>query len=430
MLKIRSFSSKKIDGVHFPEKGLSAEETLLFIQQQMDLDGRLSLDLGSFTTTRMHRYADELIAQNLGKNLVNQPEFPRMSQMQQEIVNMLATLYNAPKADSYRGAPTVGSSEAIMLGLLSHRRKWEERRKSQGLPYDKPNVVFCADAHICWHKFANYFSVEMREIGINGPIDYPIDEILANVDENTIAAGAVLGTTYTGAVNPVAELNERLTALNEKNGWDVGIHVDAASAGFILPFTHPGLEWDFRLPLVRTINVSGHKFGLVYPDMGWLIFRDDEQLHDSLVYNVSYLGAEEETFTLNFSRGSWPLYAQYFNILYYGQEGYREMMMECTLNARKFAEYLSESGRFEVLSDLMLPIVAFRFKDNPPFTENQLAHRMKETNWMLPVYELPKNLEGQKIMRVVFRPDMSDQMTEFLWNTINDSYNSLLEEVE
>lgn len=409
---------------------MPADDAQLYIQQQMDLDGRLTLDLGSFTTTRMHRLANELIVENLGKNLVNQPEFPRMSQMQQELVNMLATLFNAPKADKYRGAPTVGSSEAIMLGLLSHRRNWEEKRKKKGLDTSSPNVVFCADAHICWHKFANYFNVEMREIGINGPTDFPIDEMLANVDENTIAVGAVLGTTYTGAVDPVWELNDRLEELNAKTGYDVGIHVDAASAGFILPFTDPDLKWDFRLPLVRTINVSGHKFGMVYPDMGWLIFRDDSQLHESLVYRVSYLGAEEETFTLNFSRGSWALYAQYFNILFLGKEGYKEVMEECLYNANRFAAYLNESEDFEVLSDLKLPIVAFKFKGKPKFTERHFAHRMKEHNWMLPVYDLPKNMEGQKIMRVVFRPDITEQMTDFLWDKMKSELQILKETKE
>jgi glutamate decarboxylase len=404
---------------------MPADDALLFIQQQMDLDGRLSLDLGSFTTTRMHKNANELILENLGKNLVNQPEFPRMSQMQQEIINMLARLYNAPEALSYKGAPTVGSSEAIMLGLLSHRRHWEQKRKAAGLDASNPNVVFSADAHICWHKFANYFSVEMRETGINSPTDYPLTEIMRKVDENTIAVGAVLGTTYTGVIDPVKKLNDDLEKVNKQNGWDIGIHVDAASAGFILPFIKPELEWDFRLPLVKTINVSGHKFGLVYPDMGWLVFREPKFLDESLVYRVSYLGAEEETFTLNFSRGSWALYAQYFNILHLGHDGYTEIMQDCLSNAKKFAGYLAESNKFEVLSDLELPIVAFRFKEKPKFTENQFAHRMKEQNWMLPVYELPKNLEGQKIMRVVFRPDMSDQMTDFLCQAMDRAYEDL-----
>jgi glutamate decarboxylase len=248
---------------------------------------------------------------------------------------------------------------------------------------------------------------------------------MRKVDENTIAVGAVLGTTYTGVIDPVKKLNDDLEKVNKQNGWDIGIHVDAASAGFILPFIKPELEWDFRLPLVKTINVSGHKFGLVYPDMGWLVFREPKFLDESLVYRVSYLGAEEETFTLNFSRGSWALYAQYFNILHLGHDGYTEIMQDCLSNAKKFAGYLAESNKFEVLSDLELPIVAFRFKEKPKFTENQFAHRMKEQNWMLPVYELPKNLEGQKIMRVVFRPDMSDQMTEFLCQAMDRAYEDL-----
>jgi glutamate decarboxylase len=425
VVKPRSFYHKQIDGMNFPAFGMPADDALLYIQQQMDLDGRISLDLGSFTTTRMHKNADELILQNLGKNLVNQPEFPRMSQMQQEVINMLATLYNASKAESYRGAPTVGSSEAIMLGLLSHKRQWEIRREKEGKSTANPNIVFSADAHICWHKFANYFSVELREIGINNPTDYPLEDMLKEIDENTIAVGAVLGTTYTGVVDPVKRLNSALEGINAQNGWDVGIHVDAASAGFILPFIRPELEWDFRLPLVRTINVSGHKFGMVYPDMGWLLFRDTNQLHDSLVYKVSYLGDEEETFTLNFSRGSWAIYAQYFNILHYGREGYKHTMEDCMSNATRFASYLRESGRFEVLSDLELPIVAFRFSQDPGFTKQQYAHRMKERNWMLPVYQLPKNLEGQYIMRVVFRPDMTEQMTDFLWNTMDEEYTNL-----
>jgi glutamate decarboxylase len=300
-----------------------------------------------------------------------------------------------------------------------------DERKKEGKSTTNPNIVFSADAHICWHKFANYFGIELREVGINSPTDYPLENIIKQIDENTIAVGAVLGTTYTGVIDPVKNINSALEKINTQNGWGIGIHVDAASAGFILPFIKPELEWDFRIPLVRTINVSGHKFGMVYPEMGWLIFRDENQLHESLVYKVSYLGAEDETFTLNFSRGSWAIYAQYFNILHYGKDGYKGIMRECMFNAHKFASYLNESNRFEILSDLELPIVAFRFQKDSGFTKQDYAHRMKERNWMLPVYELPKNLEGQYIMRVAFRPNMTEQMTDVLWKTMDEEYTNL-----
>jgi len=407
-----------------PEEGMPAQAAYQLVHDEMNLDGNAAFDLGSFTTTWMEPEAEKLIMENLGKNFIDRFEYPQTAEIHQRIVNMLARLFSAPPGSQFCGTATAGSSEAIMLGLLAHKWHWKKRRSGRGP--GEPNIVFGADAHVCWDKFARYFDVEPRIIPMEKD-RYFIDagSVRTRIDENTIAVGAIMGTTFTGSCEPVKEINDLLVRVRQEKGWDIPIHVDAASAGFVLPFTDPGLEWDFRLDQVRSINVSGHKFGLVYPGLGWLIFKHRDDLPDDLVFYVNYLGDTMPTYTLNFSRGSDMILAQYYNLLRLGRAGYRRVMRNCLQNAAYLAGLLAEAGKFEVLGTRQLPIVTFRFKEDPRFTPFQLAGKLRERGWMLPAYNLPDNAADMVVMRVVIRETFSRDMAENLFSDIMNAYRIL-----
>ncbi|MDF9407218.1 aspartate aminotransferase family protein [Pelotomaculum isophthalicicum JI] len=251
--------------------------------------------------------------------------------------------------------------------------------------------------------------------------------VMERIDENTICVGAIMGTTFTGACEPVKEINDLLVQVKENKGLDIPIHVDAASAGFILPFINPQLEWDFRLPQVRSINVSGHKFGLVYPGVGWLIFKNHTDLPEDLIFYVNYLGDTMPTYTLNFSRGSGMVLAQYYNLLHLGQSGYTNVMNNCMDNARYLANKLTDSDIFELVNNLELPIITFRFKNTPDFTPFQLSQKLRERGWMLPAYNLPDNTDDMTVMRVVVRETFSRDMAETFYADLIKAYQILNE---
>ncbi|MDA8333761.1 MAG: glutamate decarboxylase [Peptococcaceae bacterium] len=379
------YFTESVPRYEIPADGMPAGAACQLVHDELNLDGNAAFDLGTFTTTWMEPEAERLIVQNLGKNFVDRFEYPQTTEIHQRIVNMLGPLFNAPDQANFCGTATVGSSEAILLGLLAHKRAWRNKHRT-----GHPNIVFGADAHICWDKFARYFEVEPRVVPMaKDRFCSDAAAVRERIDENTICVGAIMGTTFTGACEPVREIDALLAGINQDRGWDISIHVDAASAGFVLPFTNPELVWDFRLSHVRSINVSGHKFGLVYPGLGWLLFKHAGDLPEDLVFYVNYLGDTMPTYTLNFSRGSGMVMAQYYNLLRLGYAGYKSIMENCLANARYFAGRLVASGLFDVLSTMELPIVTFRFRQKAGFTPFQLSRKLRERGWMLPAYNLP-----------------------------------------
>ncbi|WP_254359424.1 glutamate decarboxylase [Microbacterium hominis] len=394
------------------------------------LDGRETLNLASFVTTWMEPQAEKLIHDTLRKNHIDHEEYPAASLVEEACVHMLGDLFHAPDNEDVVGVATIGSSEAIMLGLLAHKRSWRDRRRAAGLPTDRPNVVFGAETHVVWDKFANYFDVEMRKIPMR-PDRFVIsaDDVEAHVDENTIAVGVVLGTTHIGESDPIPEINERLVRIKAEKGWDIPIHVDGASGGFIAPFAHPDFEFDFRLEQVASINASGHKYGLVYPGVGWLIFRDRTKLPDDLVFSVNYLGGAQPTFTFNFSRGSAMIQAQLYNFLRLGREGYGAIVSNMLDNARHLNERLAESGWFEILNPgLAEPVVTFRLTGDPGFDVYHLSARLRQHGWIVPAYSLPPDAEDVHLLRIVVRLDLSRQMIDQLLRDIDDACTHLAAE--
>ncbi len=413
-----------------PEKSMPANAAYQLVDDELNLDGNAALNLASFVTTWMEPEANKLIAENIRKNFIDHDEYPQTEVIEERIVNMLARLFNSPEKNESIGTSTVGSSEAIMLGLLANKWRWKKRRETEGKSIDKPNIVMGADVHIVWDKFARYFDVEARIIPME-PDRFVItaEKVAELIDENTICVGAIMGTTFTGQSDPVKDINDLLVGVKKEKGWDIPIHVDAASAGFIAPFLYPKLKWDFRLEQVKSINVSGHKYGLVYPGIGWLIFRDDQDLPEELIFNVNYLGGEMPTFTLNFSQGSAMVLAQYYNLLRLGKEGYTEIAGNILQNAKYLAKQIEETGLFEMLNpELLFPIVPFKLKGKHDFSVYDLSHKVRERGWIIPAYSMPANAEEVDVLRIVVRENFSRDMAQMVASDIKEACKECEEE--
>ncbi len=403
-----------------PRAGMSAREAMRLVGEEMVLDGLPARNLATFVTTWMEPEAEHVIAEALRVNFIDHAEYPQSAEIEQRCIRMLADLFNAPGETT--GARTQGSSEAIMLGALSLKWKWRARRQAAGKPHDLPNLVFGGDVHVVWEKFCRYFDVEPRIVPLK-PGKYTIgaEDLAPHVDACTIGVAAVLGTTFTGHADDIRGINDHLVTLKHEQGIDVPLHVDAASGGFVWPFLYPDSEWDFRLEQVRSINVSGHKFGLVYPGVGWLVFREKEDLPEDLVFYENYLGRRDATFTLNFSTGSAMVLAQYYNFVRLGHAGYRYVMESMKYNARRLATRIEAIGAFELVGphEEQLPLVAFKLKGEHSFDEFDVAAQLAaERGWMVPAYTLPPNAEHVKIMRILVKETLGHTLTTTLGDDI------------
>jgi glutamate decarboxylase len=411
-----------------PKIGMTADEAAGLIEKEMVLDGLPMRNLATFVTTWMEPEAVQVITENLHTNFIDHAEYPRTAEIEQRCIRMLADLFHAPGKTT--GARTQGSSEAIMLGALSLKWKWRERREAAGKPTDRPNLVFGGDVHVVWEKFCRYFDVEPRIVPL-APDKYTIgpEDVEPHIDENTIGVAAVLGTTFTGHADDIRGINAHLVALKHDQGLDVPLHVDAASGGFVWPFLYPDSEWDFRLEQVRSINVSGHKFGLVYPGIGWLVFREESDLAQDLVFYENYLGKTDATFTLNFSTGASMVLAQYYNFVRLGHSGYRFVMETMKFNARHLASEIAKTGHFEIVGsedEEQLPLVAFKLTDGHEYDEFDVAAQLAaERGWMVPAYTLPPNAEHVKILRALVKETLSYSLTVCLGQDIAEACATL-----
>ncbi|KAL6537687.1 hypothetical protein OROHE_012314 [Orobanche hederae] len=411
------------------ENSIPKEAAYQIINDELMLDGNPRLNLASFVTTWMEPECDKLIMAAINKNYVDMDEYPVTTELQNRCVNIIAHLFNAPLGDGEAavGVGTVGSSEAIMLAGLAFKRKWQNKMKEQGKPYDKPNIVTGANVQVCWEKFARYFEVELKEVKLrDGYYVMDPEKAVEMVDENTICVAAILGSTLNGEFEDVKRLNDLLVEKNKETGRDTPIHVDAASGGFIAPFLYPELEWDFRLPLVKSINVSGHKYGLVYAGIGWAIWRSKVDLPEELIFHINYLGADQPTFTLNFSKGSSQVIAQYYQLIRLGHEGYRNIMENCQENAMVLKAGLERIGRFNIVSkDDGVPLVAFSLKDNTRHNEFEISDTLRRFGWIVPAYTMPPDAQHVTVLRVVIREDFSRTLAERLVTDIEKVMHEL-----
>jgi glutamate decarboxylase len=411
----------------FPASGMPALDAMRLVDEELVLEGDPWRNLATFVTTWMEPEAQRIIAENLYRNFIDHAEYPISAEIEQRCIRMLADLYHAPGETT--GCRTQGSSEAIMLGALSLKWKWKQRREAESKPVDKPNLIFGGDVHVVWEKFCRYFDVEPRIVPLQeGKYTIGPEDVQPHIDENTIGVAAVLGTTFTGHADDIVGINRLLVDLKGTQGLDVPLHVDAASGGFVWPFLYPDSEWDFRLEQVRSINVSGHKFGLVYPGVGWLIFREKSDLAEDLVFYENYLGKTDATFTLNFSTGASMVLAQYYNFVRYGREGYTYIMKAMQENARFLAEKLKENGNFELIGEdqEQLPLVAFKLAGEKNYDEFDVSWQLSaERGWMLPAYTMPPNAEDVKVLRALVKQTLSREQIDRLATDIVQACETL-----
>lgn len=382
------------------------------IRDELMLDGNARLNLATFVTTWMEPEAEKLMAETFDKNMIDKDEYPFTAMIEERCVNIVSRLFNAPETGV--GASAIGSSEAVMLAGMALKWRWRDRMKAKGRPTDKPNIVMGNNVQVVWEKFARYWEVEPRYIEME-PDQYTItpEGVLNAVDENTIGVVAILGVTYTGAYEPVKAIHDALTRHNAATGHDIPMHIDAASGGFVAPFLQPDLEWDFRLPLVKSINVSGHKYGLVYPGVGWVVWRSHEDLPEDLVFHVNYLGGDMPTFTLNFSRPGNQIVGQYYNFLRLGRDGFTRIMQSLQDTATHLSGEIGKMGPFKLISrGDTIPVFAFALKDSSQYSVFNLSDKLREYGWQVPAYTMPPRVEELAVLRIVVREGFSRDLAE------------------
>jgi glutamate decarboxylase len=402
----------RVDNVpknRLPDGPMDPSVAYQIVHDELMLDGNARTNLATFVTTWMEPQATLLMAESSDKNMIDKDEYPRTAELEERCIKILANLWNAPEEPV--GCSTTGSSEACMLGGLALKRRWQRRTGGKGTP----NLVMGANVQVVWEKFCNYWDVEPRLVPMEGSrLHLDAASAVAHCDENTIGVVAILGSTYDGSYEPVAKISAALDEHEQKTGQDVPIHVDGASGAMIAPFIDPDLQWDFRLPRVASINTSGHKYGLVYPGVGWVIWRDAEALPEELVFRVNYLGGNMPTFTLNFSRPGSQIAAQYYNLIRLGFEGYRAVGAKCREVARYVAQAIDATPQFDLLTDgSELPVVAFKVEDGiDQFSVYDVSKRLREGGWIVPAYQFPKNREDLHVLRVVVRNGFSRDLAD------------------
>ncbi|KQR54253.1 glutamate decarboxylase [Leifsonia sp. Leaf336] len=426
--------SRAGEATEFPRFELPAGESLpetafQVVHDEAMLDGNARLNLATFVGTWMEDQAGRLYAEAVDKNIVDKDEYPQTAAIETRCWRMLAGLWNAPQPDRSIGTSTIGSSEACMLGGLALKRRWQHRRRAAGLSTEKPNLVMSAAVQVCWEKFCNYFEVEPRFVPIS--VEHPTlegSQLDGYVDENTIGVVAIMGVTYTGRYEPVKAISDALDVIQARTGNDVPIHVDGASGAMVAPFLQPELEWDFRLERVASINTSGHKYGLVYPGIGWVVWREADLLPDDLVFRVSYLGGEMPTFALNFSRPGAQVLLQYYQFLRLGFDGYRRVQTASRDVARYLADQVAALPHLDIWTDGSdIPVTAWQLKADhgAPWTLYDLSARLRSRGWLVPAYPMPEALTEVTVQRAVIRNGLSRDLAGGLVEAITAAVHEL-----
>ena len=412
-----------------PEGMMPGEVAYQIVHDEAMLDGNSRLNLATFVTTWMDDYARKVMTENMDKNMIDKTEYPQTAEIERRCVNILAKLWNSPEKPYCTGTSTVGSSEACMLGGIAALKRWQKRRKAKGLPIDKPNFIISTCMQVVWEKFAIYWDVEMRMIPVTAEkITLDPQDVIKACDENTICVVPIQGVTITGLNDNVKEINDALDKLNTEKGWEICIHVDAATGGFIHPFIDPETVWDFRLKWVLSISTSGHKFGLVYPGVGWVVWKDKQYLPEEMNFAVNYLGANIPSISINFSRPSNQVLAQYYQFMRLGKEGYKKVQQNCLNVCLYLKEQLKKMGIFEFFSnDMPNPLFIWKLKDDPnrKWTLYDLSDALHVEGWQVPAYTMPKAMEDVIIMRVVVRQGTGFDLADLLMEDIKRCVNQL-----
>ena len=410
------------DDIHLPcdflpQDGCGPDEAYDLISSELLLDGSARLNLATFVTTSMPERAAQLMADTADKNMIDKDEYPQTAEIERRCVNIISRLWHAPEGAHAVGCSTTGSSEAVMLSAMALKWRWRQARQAAGKPTDRPNLVTGANVQVCWEKFCRYWEVEPRLVPLEGDrLHLTADAAIEHCDENTIGVAAVLGSTFDGSYEPVAEIAAALDQYQAQTGIDIPLHVDAASGGFIAPFIQPDLEWDFRIPRVASINASGHKYGLVYPGVGWAIWRDKDALPPDLIFDVNYLGGHMPTFSLNFSRPGSEVVAQYFMFASLGFDGYRRVQQHSADLARHLSAGVAAMGPYRLVSSGQdLPVFSFALDPSVSnYTVFDVSDRLRERGWLVPAYTYPENRQDLAVLRIVVRAGMTFDMADRL----------------
>ena len=399
-----------------PEPGMPPATAYHLIHDELIMDGSSRFNLATFCSTWMEPEAHKLMAESFDKNMIDKDEYPQTAELEMRCVHMLADLWHAPQPETAMGCSTIGSSEACMLGGLALKWRWRERMRKQGKTADRPNLVMGTNTQVCWHKFCRYWDVEQRDVPLEGgEVVTDPERAAAACDENTIGVVGVLGSTFTGHYEDIISLSAALDHLQERTGLDIPIHVDGASGGFVAPFLQPELMWDFRLPRVKSINTSGHKYGLVYPGVGWIVWREQSDLHPDLIFSVDYLGGTMPTMAINFSRPASQIVAQYYNLIRLGKSGYRAVHEACQEVAVELARQIENIGPFEILSSGRdLPVLSWTLKEQPNWSLYDLSDRLRDRGWQVPTYRMPPNSQDVLVQRVVVRNGFTHDLAGML----------------
>jgi glutamate decarboxylase len=413
-----SFLTKPAPKCEFPKEGIERTAAYQLVHEQLLLDGNSRQNPATFCQTWVEPEIRQLMEECLDKNMIDKDEYPQTAELESRCVRMLADLWNSPDPANTMGCSTTGSSEAAMLGGLALKWRWRKKRQAAGKPAVRPNLV-CGPAQICWHKFARYFDVELRQIPCEGSrLIMSAKEVVKRCDENTIGVVPTLGVTYTLQYEPVQAVAVALDDLDEQSGLDIPIHVDAASGGFVAPFIHPGLVWDFRIPRVKSINGSGHKFGLAPLGCGWAVWRETQDLPSDLIFGVKYLGGNMRTFAINFSRPGGQAVSQYYNFICLGREGYTRIMRGSADVGAWISDQVTKLGLFEPVYDGRggIPGCSWKIKAGvePNFTLYDLADRLRVRGWQVPAYPLPAERRDLVVQRVVARLGVSRDLAGLL----------------
>lgn len=411
----------------FPDHESRPDDVFQAVSDELLLDGNARQNLATFCQTWEEPQVKALMALSIDKNMIDRDEYPQTAEIERRACHMMADLWNAPEAANTAASSAIGSSEACMMAGMAAKWRWREKRRAAGKSTDSPNMV-CGAVQVVWHKFAKYWDIEIREVPMReGHYEMDPADVLARVDENTIFVVPTLGVTYTGAYELVKPIADALDQLEQDTGLDVDIHVDAASGGFLAPFCAPDLVWDFRLPRVKSISSSGHKFGLAPLGAGWVVWRDKEELPDDLIFHVNYLGGDMPVFQINFSRPAGQIVAQYYDFLRLGREGYKRIHDASYATGAYLASIVPDLGPFELLctSDpyVGIPTVTWRIKEgvDPGYTLFDLADRLRIKGWQVPAYTLTGDVSDIAVQRILVRQGVSRDLASVLMDDFREA---------
>ena len=412
--------TREIPKYRIADEGMRPDVAYQVIKDELTLDGYSVLNLATFVTTWMDEHGSKLLMESLNKNMVDRDEYPQTADIEQRCLRMVAELWNAPDHENAVGTSTIGSSEACMLGGMAMKWRWRAKREAEGKSTAKPNLIMGSNVQVCWHKFCRYWDVEAREVPCEGDrFTLNAEEALKLVDENTIGVVVVMGSTFDGRYEPVEEVSVALDQHQEETGLDIPIHVDGASGGFVAPFLQPDLVWDFRLPRVKSINASGHKYGLVYPGVGWVVFREKQDLPEELIFHVSYLGGDMIDLSINFSRPGNRILGQYYNFLMLGRDGYRRIHQTSQDVAKHLSAQIGALEPFDLITDGSdIPVFCWKmneeYQKTASFTLYDIADKLRERGWLVPAYPMPANRSDLVVQRVVVKENLSMDISNML----------------